>query len=87
MRTSTALLIAGAAAITAAPALAATPVRASAALPAGDALGDATAVRAPTQVQQESDLIGFPVALFIGLFTTIVVVAVIVSGGNGRSPG
>lgn len=87
MRFSTALLIAGAAAVTAAPAMAAAPVRASAALPAGDTLGDAAAVRASTQTQQESNLTGFPVLLFVGLFATIVLVAVIVSGDDGRSPG
>lgn len=87
MRLSTMIQIAGAAAMAALPAVGlAAPVRAASALPGKAAVGVARPVRAATPTDQASQLAGFPIAIFVALFGTLTVVAVVASG-QGRSPG
>jgi hypothetical protein len=73
-------------ALAAVPAMA-SPVRAASALPTSPILDAGAAKRAATPAKNGSELIGFPIAAFLGLFAGVVVIAVVASGGGGRSPG
>lgn len=64
----------------------ASPVRAASALPAAGTLGTAKPSRAASPSAGSSTLIGFPIAIFVGLFGAVALVAVVASGPR-RSPG
>ena len=88
MRFSTALGVAGVVAAAALPVTAqATPLRAAAAIPAKAAVGTPALRRAPTRVDDTSELRrGFPILPFVGLFVAVTTIVVLAAGG-GRSPG
>jgi hypothetical protein len=86
MRASTIVQLAAVSALAFAPVAAgASSLRAGASLPAQSTV---SAERAAAPGSGESNLIGFPILAFVGLFGGLILVVALASGGGGgRSPG